>query len=59
MEPCNNREEALKSSWTGQGVDVLSKGEAIGEINIHFPGRLEGQCLPGRDKANKTVQRQE
>lgn len=57
MEPCNNRGEALNSGWTGQGGEVLPKGEAIEEISISFPGRLEGLCLPGRDKVNKTEAR--
>lgn len=41
-----------------QGGEVLPEGEAIGEVSISFPGKLEGQCLLGRDKASEAVQRQ-
>ena len=38
-----------------QGREVLLKGEVTKKISISFPGRLEGQCLPGKDRADKTT----
>ena len=38
-----------------QGREALLKGEVTKKISISFPGRLEGQWLPGKDRANKTM----